>query len=106
MATTDSSAPIKFFAELVSRLFSKTPAFFKVIQVVSVIVTIVTGLPSLLESFGITLPTAFTTLESKAVAIAGVVSLFISSLPVATPGTASSSTAALPFTATAEAKTS
>lgn len=108
MATTDSSAPIKFFAELVSRLFSKTPAFFKVIQVISTIVVVVTGLPGLLESIGITLPPALTALESKVVAIAGVVSLFISSLPVTTPvatsGQATASSAALPFTATKENK--
>jgi hypothetical protein len=38
------------------------------------------------------------------VAVAGIVSLFISSLPVATPNTATSSATALPFTASAEAK--
>lgn len=108
--TQDSSAIVKYVAELISRLFSKTPAFFKVIQVVSVLVTIVTGLPTILESVGITLPAPFSSLESKVVAIAGLVSLFISSLPVSTPvatsGQAVASSAALPYTATAEAKAS
>lgn len=104
--TTPSSTVqtvIAFFAELVGRLFSKTPAFFKVIQVVSTIVAIVTGLPSIITSLGITLPSSITGLENTVVSIAGLVALFISSLPVATTvatsGTATASSAALPFTA-------
>jgi len=99
MATQDSSAVIKYLAELVSRLFSKTPVFFKVIQVLSIVATVVTGLPAILESVGITLPSALTALESKVVAIAGLVSLFISSLPVVT--TTPDST---PFTASKDTK--
>lgn len=106
---TSTQSVIAFFAELVGRLFSKTPAFFKVIQVISTIVSIVTGLPVLLQSVGITLPEPFAALENKVIAIAGLVSLFISSLPVSTPvatnGTTTSSSAALPFTAPKETKT-
>jgi len=100
--TQDSNSVIKFLAELVARLFSKTPVFFKVIQVISVIVTVVTGLPGLLESVNITLPPALSVLQSKIAAIAGLVSLFISSLPVttavSTSGAARTTSEALPFT--------
>lgn len=91
-ATSKIAGVIPFFAELVGRLFSKTPAFFKVIQVVSTIVAVVTGLPSIITSTGITLPPAFTALESTAVSVAAIVSLFISSLPVETPVVTSTAT--------------
>lgn len=91
---------VAFFAELVGRLFSKTPAFFKVIQVVSTIVAVITGLPTILTSLSITLPSSITGLENNVVAICGLVSLFISSLPVATVApTATVTPTALPFTA-------
>lgn len=100
---------IAFFAELVGRLFSKTPAFFKVIQVISTLLSIVTGLPTVLTSLGIPLPASITGLENTVLSIAGLVGLFISSLPVttstATSGTAVASSAALPFTATREVTT-
>lgn len=107
--STTTNSVITFFAELVGRLFSKTPAFFKVIQIVSAVVAIVTGLPGLLESAHITLPAAFTSLENSVVSIGGLVALFISSLPVSTPvatsGAAVASSATLPFTAASDAKT-
>lgn len=110
--TTSTSAVntvVAFFAELVGRLFSKTPAFFKVIQVVSTIVAVITGLPTILTSLNISLPASITGLENNVIAICGLVSLFISSLPVttatATSGTATASSAALPFTAPKESTT-
>lgn len=106
MSTTSSSTVqtvISFFAELVGRLFSKTPAFFKVIQIVSTLVAVVTGLPTIITALGIPLPASIEGLENKVIAICGLVSLFISSLPVttatATSGTAVASSAALPFSA-------
>lgn len=115
MATTTSTPSstvntvVAFFAELVGRLFSKTPAFFKVIQIVSTVVAVITGLPTVITSLGITLPASIVGLENNVIAICGLVSLFISSLPVSTPvatsGTATSSSAALPFTATKESTT-
>lgn len=87
-STTTVQSIISFFAELIGRLFSKTPAFFKVIQVISVIVAIVTGLPAMLAGIpGLVLPAFIVALESKVISIAGLVSLFISSLPVETPTT-------------------
>lgn len=97
--TPDSNAAVKFLAELVNRLFSKTPTFFKVIQIVSGLTVLIAGLPGFLESLGIPLPAALTLLESKIVAISGIVSFFIASLPVTTAGATSGTTsAALPFT--------
>lgn len=109
MATsTTVNSVVTFFAELVGRLFSKSPAFFKVIQIVSVIVAVVTGLPQILTAANIVLPAAFTSLESTVVSIASLVALFISSLPVSTPvatsGAATASSATLPFTAAKETK--
>lgn len=100
--TPDSNAAVKFLAELVNRLFSKTPWFFKVIQIVSGLTVLVAGLPGFLETIGIPLPAALTLLESKVVAISAIVSLFISSLPVVTSAT--TPPAALPFTASKETK--
>lgn len=99
---------VAFFAELVGRLFSKTPTFFKVIQIVSTLVAIVTGLPSIITGLGIALPASVTGLENTVLSVAGLVGLFISSLPVttstATVGTASTTSPTLPFTAASTTK--
>lgn len=71
-----------FFKELFIRLKAKSPAFFKVIQVIALIAGLVTGIPDLLTHFGVILPAALQSIESTAVSIASFVVLFIASLTV------------------------
>lgn len=70
-----------FFAELLQRLFSNNPKFFKYVQAISAIIALVTGLPGFLESAGIVLPDWATALESKVAAIAAVITMLIAQLP-------------------------
>lgn len=66
--------------ENIQRLFSSSPVFFKVWQIISTVVLLVTGVPELLAYFNVLLPEPFNTFESKTVAIAAAVGLFMSSL--------------------------
>ena len=70
-----------FLAELVQRLFSKNPNFFKWVQAISILVALITGLPAFLETSGIQLPEAWESISNKAVAIAALVAAFIAQLP-------------------------
>lgn len=70
-----------FILELISRLFSKNPKFFKIIQVISAIIAIITGLPEYLTSLGIVLPDNLITLENKTIAIASIVAMIIAQFP-------------------------
>ena len=75
---------IDFIAELLTRLFGKTPWFFKVIQILSVVTAIVTGLPQFLTDAGIIIPDAWNAISSQVVSIASLVATFISQLAVTT----------------------
>lgn len=75
---------MNFLAELVLRLFGKTPQFFKIVQIVSIVVAAITGIPEFLIEIGLDLPEAFDVIASKVVAIAAAVSAFISQLTVTT----------------------
>lgn len=73
----------KFIVEFVQRLRAKSPTFFKVIQYVSIAVTLFAGLPEFLEFVGVTnLPEWATILQSKVGGYVGFVSLILASLPV------------------------
>jgi hypothetical protein len=73
---------IAFIAETLKRLFAKSPKFFNIIKVIAIIVTLITGLPSLLESLGVVLPPSIAVLSSKVVSIASFVALIIAQLTV------------------------
>ena len=75
---------IDFIAELLTRLFGKTPWFFKVVQILSVVTAIVTGLPQFLTDAGIIIPDAWNAISSQVVSIASLVATFISQLAVTT----------------------
>lgn len=75
---------VDFIAELLLRLFGKTPWFFKVIQVLSIVTAIVTGLPEFLLEAGVQLPDAWAAISSKVVSVAALVATFISQLTVTT----------------------
>jgi hypothetical protein len=75
---------MSFLAELVLRVFGKTPHFFKVVQVVSIIIAAVTGLPDFLNSIGLDLPESFDVIANKVISIAAIVAAFIAQLTVTT----------------------
>jgi hypothetical protein len=78
---------IDFIVEVIKRFGSKSPKFFVILQYISFAVTLVTGLPELIEwlnSFGLNLhlPEALVVLQSKVTAIAGIIAWIISKLTV------------------------
>lgn len=76
---------VDFFAELLTRLFSKSPKFFIVIQWISGVIGFITGIPLLLNYFEIKLPDNLNILESKTMLICALISLIISKLPKVDP---------------------
>lgn len=70
-----------FFTELIARLLSSNPKFFKVIQVLSAITALITGLPDFFTSIGVSLPPNLLLLENKSIAIASIVAMIIAQLP-------------------------
>lgn len=76
-----------FFAELLVRLLGKTPWFFKVVQIISGIVSVVLLGPDILnfiQGLGITLPSSWGEFVAKAVGVASMVGVFIAQLAVTT----------------------
>jgi hypothetical protein len=73
-----------FMLELIIRLFSDTPWFFKVIRIIGSAVAVITGLPVLLSNAGIDLPDAIDAISSQVVAIAAIVGTIVSQLTVTT----------------------
>jgi type III secretory pathway component EscS len=68
---------LDFAIEAVIRFFSKTPWFFKVIQVITVIVAVITGLPEFLFSAGVDLPDAWDAVSSKIISVAAVIGTIV-----------------------------
>lgn len=109
----DNNMLLAFVSEFFQRLFQKSPKFFAILNTISVIVAIVTGLPGFLASVGIHLPDALAVLQNQIVAWAAIVALIIGKLP--TPSTPVGITESgdvlkktnqkvLPFTASSENK--
>lgn len=75
----------KFLSEALKRFTAETPWFFKVIRNISIVTTLITGIPSLLTFLtesGVTLPEIVFVLANKTVAISSIVAGFISQLTV------------------------
>jgi len=79
---------ISFLAEFLRRLTKKSPKFFVIIKVIALIVSLISGVPALLEQAGVVLPEPFATLASKVVSISGVVAIVVAQLTVADPAAA------------------
>lgn len=112
MAPTNNQF-LNFVAELIKRFATKSPKFFKVLQIILGAVTAVTGLPELLTWLSIPLPAWMTYLSNSGVAWATLSAFLMALLPADTPvvaqtqdGTQLKATneAKLPFTAKAEEK--
>ncbi len=96
---------ISFLQELVARYTKKSPLLFKWIQGIAIVCMVITGVPDLLTYFGVALPEAISILANKTIAIASLVSLFISGLPVdQSVLTTEQKTESLTFTTSAENK--
>lgn len=75
---------LSFAAELLTRLFGKTPKFFKIVQILSIVVTLLSGLPAYLQESGVILPEYLNAIASKVVAVCGIVATVIAQLTVTT----------------------
>lgn len=71
---------IKWLAENLKRLFTKSPKFFLVWSWISGLLVAITGIPQALDFFGVTLPPMFEVLANKAVALASAGAFFMSIL--------------------------
>lgn len=76
---------LNILQQLIARLRAKSPKLFQVITTISAIAAFVTGIPELLDHFGVVLPEALAPLANKAVAICATIVTVISSLTVDTP---------------------
>jgi hypothetical protein len=85
MADTTKPTPWDYIKEFFKRLTQKSPRFFVVIQYISVIAFVLTGLPAIVEELGIDLSDSLEALQNKIVAYASAVSYIISKLAVINP---------------------
>lgn len=69
-----------FIVELLVRLFSKTPWFFKVVQIIGAVALLISGIPQLLAQSGIDIPDAWTGTVSQIVSIAGFITIIVAQL--------------------------
>src|SRR4030095_4165871 len=79
---------LNWLRENLQRLFLKSPKFFKIWQLVSGGLMLLSGVPYLLTALGITLPEPLSTMSNKAVTFAAAGALLMSSLTVKTPAVA------------------
>lgn len=73
-----------FLNEIILRLFAKTPSFFRWVRNISLVLTVLIGLPAFLQESGIVLPEYLAAISNKVVGIATIVAAFIAQL-TATP---------------------
>lgn len=107
-----NNALIAWLSENLNRLFAKSPKFFRVWQIIAVVLVLITGLPQLFEQFDINLPTLWNDRVNSAIAWASRGLLLMSLLSVQSKpigvtddGTVIKATnEKLPFTASNEAK--
>lgn len=104
---------VDFIVELFNRLSTKSPKFFKIITVISTILGLISGLPYLVEYFGIHLSPTLMAYENKAVAFSAMTAIIMSNLSsqrtqvaVTQDGTVLTAinSKSMPFTAKNEAK--
>ena len=75
-----------FFKELIQRLFSKNPKFFKYIQYAMITVAAVSTLLSFLQDQHVSLPSSLSWLGSVIVKISAGIAWIMAQLPVPSPG--------------------
>ncbi len=94
---------LAFLQELLQRISAKSPKFFKVIQVVTLALGLITGIPEFLQQINVALPPEIDVLASKVIAGAAWGAWFISLLTVQRTASVTTTTEkTLPFTAKKE----
>lgn len=83
--TTNSNPIFSWLSETINRIFLKSPAYFKVWNIILSLLVLVPQIPNLLAAFGITIPAEFNGPVNKIISIAAFVGLFISKLTVKDP---------------------
>lgn len=78
---------MNFLADLINRMFSKTPHFFRVVRAIMLITMLITGIPEILTQLDIVLPEKIAFIASKTVAIAAMTAAFVSQLAKVEPVT-------------------
>ncbi|MGN6476324.1 MAG: hypothetical protein ACTHKV_03790 [Flavipsychrobacter sp.] len=71
----------QFLAELITRLFSKSPKFFRIIQILSGAVVILSTVIDQLRTSGMVLPPWIDFLSATAVKIGGLTAIIMAQLP-------------------------
>lgn len=71
---------MNFLAELIVRLFGKTPAFFKTLQYIQIAIAIITGLPTLLIEAGVNIPESLDSIVLQVISVSSLVGTFIAQL--------------------------
>lgn len=86
---TNTPAPpeifISFLKEMIVRLFEKTPVFFKIISWISFAAFLATGLPGIIEYFGVSLPENLQILQNEIVGWASAIVTYVTRLTVIDP---------------------
>lgn len=79
----------QFFKEVFGRLTLKSPSFFVIVQRISVAVTVLSGLPMLLQDLhtqtGVVVPQFMTDFSNKIFFFCGIVTFIVAKLPVENP---------------------
>jgi hypothetical protein len=84
-STTPVVLPANFFAQLLTRLFSNKPWFFKVIQVAAGVLGVASTVIQIIGTNNITLPSYLAWIPTLVTQVAAIVAIVISQLPVSNP---------------------
>lgn len=104
---------VAYIVELINRFATKSPRFFRILQMITGFVTAVTGIPALFAQFNIPLPEFLTVLQNKYAGFLALGMFIVSLLSTQSKIVATTETGvaikktnekALPFTAQAEEK--
>jgi hypothetical protein len=74
----------EFLNELLIRFFTEKPQFFKVVQAIGVFAAVLTGLPVVLETYGMVLPESIQSIANETISIASLVATFVAQLTTTT----------------------
>lgn len=75
-----NSQLLNWIKELMSRLSSETPKFFKVLQVIAGVITLVAGLPEIMHQNNLEFPALWSPYANKIISLCGGLTLLIAQL--------------------------
>ena len=73
-------AVFSFFGEAIDRFKAKSPKFFVILQNISIVIAVISGIPELLDKAGVVLPAGIEAIKSQTVMIIGIVAYAIAKL--------------------------